>query len=193
MNLSRWFALWHSKASTIAGDKPCPKYTGYTSLFYEALSMDYTKPSWGINNREGCDHDVNTESHHTTSPVTVSLRYDFIRHRGGWAASFGGSSQSSPKGTQFGGITCSSRCSKSGWSSGLAQLLECAASAGRMPSEDAQRRCWNVKGLQNKLLNTKHVIKLDGRTGISNTWTCGMHAISVTQSLVHQESCSVNY
>lgn len=80
----------------------------------------------------------------------------------------------------------------SSWSAGLTQFLACAASADRMLSRDAQGHGWNTKELQSKLVNTKHVIKLDGRTGKSSASACVMHAVPVTRSLV-QEPCSVNY
>lgn len=61
-----------------------------------------------------------------------------------------------------------------------------------MLSKGAPGHGWNTKERQSKSVNMKHVIKLDGRTGISNASACVMPAIPVTWSLVHQEPCSVN-
>lgn len=43
LNILRLFAVWHYMAFTIAGNKPCPRYTGCPSLSCEVLSMDCAK------------------------------------------------------------------------------------------------------------------------------------------------------
>lgn len=68
-------------ASTIAGNKPCPRYTGAPPCpvrYYVWTAQSILTHS----KRKGCNHDVNTKIHHTTGHVIISLRYDFIRHCG---------------------------------------------------------------------------------------------------------------
>lgn len=132
----------------------------------------------------------------TTLQVTWFLAWDMISSDtvGGEQLLFRVlASRSSPEETRFGSIPSDTWCSRSCWSPGLTQFLACAASADRMLSKGAQGHCWNTKERQSKSVNMKHVIKLDGRAGISNASACVMHAIPVTRSLVHQEPRSVNY
>lgn len=118
--------------------------------------------------RKGCNHDVNTKIHHTTSHV-LFLAWDMISSDtvGGGQLLFRVlASWSSPEETRFGSIPSGTWHSRSSWSPGLTQFLACAG-IHRMLSKGAQGHGWNTKEHQSKSVNNKACDKIGWKSRYS--------------------------